>query len=232
MRLRRAFFTAALVLVLAAPSLAQQGTPWNINIQSGADADGGMVQVAVTLQGPGLPDNPVQIGKLIAGGATAAEKCQQIAAQLNKSKHLDASCPAGGTKIKVQVSAGSPYNDIKGIEVDESKTGEKITEIKDDPIAADPMMTVYFEIFGDSTEGEAVLGVGEGPLASVRTDGLPDFMIAEELAVEFNLLYADLGYVAQVADSMVYVDGVPCPEGVRAGTDDSNLDFAVGMTRP
>lgn len=207
-----------------------KGRPWNISVDSAADADGGTIQIIVTLEGPGLPDTPVVANVLLPGGRKAARKCQDIANALDMSRHLTASC--SGTMVKVEVQDNSPFSEIKGIQINDSQTGEHLTGIRDDP-QGQPLLERAFIEFrtGSESEGEANLQIGTGPLATVPTTRLSALEIAESLTVTFNEVYGGSGYTAELFGEIVVVDDVPCEEGITAGSSDSSLDFSFGMIR-
>jgi hypothetical protein len=220
---------AGLAMLGATPELAAaKGLPWNIDIGSGADADGGWISVVVTVS---LQGRPVQIPAVltVGGGATAQQKCQALAQALDGSRHLAATCT--GTRVRVELEDTSPFEAIVSITTTESNTGERLTGIRDDPAQDGVLMTnVFLDIRGTSTgTGDAVLQIGSGPLAAVRTDRRTEAEIGRDLAAAFNEAYSGTAYRAEAAGGLVTVRNVPCPEGVTGGSSDSSLEFALGM---
>jgi len=205
-----------------------KGLPWNIDIGSGADADGGTISivVTVTLQGRQVP---IPAALRVGGGATAEQKCQALAQALDGSRHLTATCT--GTRVRVELEDTSPFEAIVSITTTESNTGERLTGIRDDPAQDGVLMTnVFLDIRGTSTgTGDAVLRIGGGPLAAVRTDRRTEAEIGRDLAEAFNEAYSGTPYRAEAAGGLVTVRNVPCPEGVTGGSSDSSLEFALGM---
>lgn len=229
-RLAITLLVVGCMLFIAWGSAFAKGRPWNISIYSAADADGGTIQITVTLEGPNLPDAPVIANVTIPGGRTAVLKCQDIASALDLSRHLESSC--SGTTVKVEVQDNSPFSEIKGIQIDDSQTGEDLTGVKDDPDDQVLLMRAFFEFQGNSeAEGEANLKIGNGPLVTVPTSNMVASDIAQSLVSAFNENYAERNYTAKLFGELVVIDSVPCQEGITAGTSDSSLDFSFGMIR-
>ena len=208
-----------------------EGTPWNITPRRNADADGGTLSITVNMKG--AVRSSFLAVFTVPGGMTPPEKAAAIAEFLDRSSHLTATVVVPTNTVKVEIQNGDPaFDEIEGIEIRETGTGEGITKIKDDPPALSGPFRVFFVLDGTgiTPDAAAFLQIGDVlPLVSTSTEGRSSLQIEEDLISAFNAAYVGTGYTAVTECGGIVVANVPCPEGIAAGSDDSGLSWSMGM---